>query len=50
MLAAERKRSTQLRINNLLDEGAPFQLIITDLIMSPSPLAVHQQYYSLFQK
>jgi Uma2 family endonuclease len=27
----------------LLEEGAPFQLINYDLIMSPSPLAIHQQ-------
>lgn len=43
MLTAEKKKKYTIEDYNLLEEGAPFQLINNDLIMSPSPLAVHQQ-------
>ena len=42
MLTAEKKKYT-VDDYMMLEEGAPFQLINYDLIMSPSPLAVHQQ-------
>src|SRR5476651_2726164 len=41
MLIAEKKKYT-FEDYTLLEEGAPFQLINYDLIMSPSPLATHQ--------
>jgi Uma2 family endonuclease len=43
MLTVEKKKKYTIEDYNLLEEGAPFQLINNDLIMSPSPLAVHQQ-------
>ena len=42
MLTAEKKRYTAAEYE-MLEEGAPFQLINSDLIMSPSPLFIHQQ-------
>ncbi|HEY9196881.1 MAG TPA: Uma2 family endonuclease [Mucilaginibacter sp.] len=42
MLTADKKKYT-IDDYLMLEEGAPFQLINYDLIMSPSPLAVHQQ-------
>jgi len=41
MLIAEKKKYT-VDDYMLLEEGAPFQLINYDLIMSPSPLPAHQ--------
>ncbi|HEY4198663.1 MAG TPA: Uma2 family endonuclease [Mucilaginibacter sp.] len=41
MLTAEKKKYT-IEDYMMLDEGAPFQLINYDLIMSPSPTPVHQ--------
>lgn len=43
MLTVEKKKKYTIKDYNLLEEGAPFQLINNDLIMSPSPLAIHQQ-------
>ncbi|MGY3213992.1 Uma2 family endonuclease [Mucilaginibacter sp. HD30] len=43
MLIAEGKKKYTVAEYDLLEEGAPFQLINYDLVMSPSPLAVHQQ-------
>ena len=43
MLITEEKKKYTVEDYNLLEEGAPFQLINNDLVMSPSPLAVHQQ-------
>jgi Uma2 family endonuclease len=43
MLAVEKKKKYTDADYMLLEEGAPFQLINYDLIMSPSPLAIHQQ-------
>src|SRR5476651_660924 len=42
MLIAEKKKYT-IDDYLLLEEGAPFQLINYDLIMSPSPLVKHQK-------
>jgi len=42
MLIAERKNKYTIDDYLLLEEGAPFQLINNDLIMSPSPLLAHQ--------
>ncbi|RYE30190.1 MAG: Uma2 family endonuclease [Sphingobacteriaceae bacterium] len=41
MHIAEQKKYTEADYN-LLEEGAPFQLINGDLIMSPSPILFHQ--------
>ncbi|RYY24545.1 MAG: Uma2 family endonuclease [Sphingobacteriaceae bacterium] len=41
MHTAEQKKYTEADYN-LLEEGAPFQLINGDLIMSPAPIAYHQ--------
>jgi len=41
MHVAEKKKYTE-KDYQLLEEGAPFQLINGDLIMSPSPLLLHQ--------
>ncbi|RYE34722.1 MAG: Uma2 family endonuclease [Sphingobacteriaceae bacterium] len=41
MHIAEQKKYTEADYN-LLEEGAPFQLINGDLIMSPAPIAYHQ--------
>jgi len=43
MLAAETKNTYTIDDYLLLEEGAPFQLINYDLVMSPSPLSIHQQ-------
>ena len=42
MLTAEKKKYTAGDYM-MLEEGAPFQLINYDLVMSPSPLAIHQK-------
>ena len=42
MLAAETKKKYTADDYLLLEEGAPFQLINYDLVMSPSPLFIHQ--------
>lgn len=42
MLAAEKKKKYTVADYLLLEEGAPFQLINYDLVMSPSPIPVHQ--------
>jgi len=42
MLTAEKKKKYTVEDYMLLEEGAPFQLINYDLIMSPSPIPVHQ--------
>ena len=41
MLTAEKKKYT-VEDYMMLEEGAPFQLINYDLIMSPSPIPLHQ--------
>ena len=41
MLGLEKKRKYTVDDYRLLEEGAPFQLINYDLIMSPSPIPVH---------
>jgi hypothetical protein len=41
MLTAEKKKYTK-EDYMALDEGAPFQLINADLVMSPSPTTYHQ--------
>lgn len=43
MLAAENKTRYTVKDYILLEEGAPFQLINYDLIMSPSPNPFHQR-------
>ena len=43
MLTSETKNKYTVDDYLLLEEGAPFQLINYDLIMSPSPLAIHQK-------
>jgi hypothetical protein len=45
MLTAEKKKKYTIEDYDLLEEGAPFQLINNDLVRSPSPLAIHQQIY-----
>ena len=42
MLTAEKKKYTKEDYQSL-DEGAPFQLINADLIMSPPPVVNHQK-------
>jgi Uma2 family endonuclease len=42
MLAAEKKKRYTIDDYLLLEEGAPFQLIENDLVMSPSPIPLHQ--------
>ena len=42
MLIAEGKKKYTVAEYDLLEEGAPFQLINYDLIMSPSPIPEHQ--------
>jgi Uma2 family endonuclease len=42
MLTAEKKKKYTINDYLLLEEGAPFQLIENDLIMSPSPNSIHQ--------
>lgn len=42
MQIAEKKKKYTVEDYMLLEEGAPFQLINYDLIMSPSPTAIHQ--------
>ncbi|MDB4903412.1 MAG: Uma2 family endonuclease [Mucilaginibacter sp.] len=43
MLTVEKKKKYTVDDYMMLEEGAPFQLINNELIMSPSPLAIHQQ-------
>ena len=43
MLTVEKKKKYTVADYSLLDEGAPFQLINFDLVMSPSPNPLHQQ-------
>jgi Uma2 family endonuclease len=43
MLTVEKKKKYTVADYMLLEEGAPFQLINYDLVMSPSPNPVHQQ-------
>ena len=43
MLTVEKKKKYTADDYMMLEEGAPFQLINNDLVMSPSPLAIHQQ-------
>jgi Uma2 family endonuclease len=43
MLTVEKKKKYTVEDYMMLEEGAPFQLINCDLVMSPSPLAIHQQ-------
>jgi Uma2 family endonuclease len=43
MLTVEKKKKYTADDYMMLEEGAPFQLINYELIMSPSPLAIHQQ-------
>lgn len=42
MLAVEKKKKYTVADYMLLEEGAPFQLIDYDLIMSPAPTPLHQ--------
>ncbi|MBD1366964.1 Uma2 family endonuclease [Mucilaginibacter sp. ZT4R22] len=42
MLTAEKKKKYTVEDYMLLEEGAPFQLINYDLVMSPSPIPLHQ--------
>ncbi|MES2278753.1 MAG: Uma2 family endonuclease [Bacteroidota bacterium] len=42
MLTAEKKKKYTIEDYLLLEEGAPFQLIENDLIISPSPNPAHQ--------
>jgi Uma2 family endonuclease len=42
MLTVEKKKKYTVDDYLMLEEGAPFQLINNDLIMSPSPLLIHQ--------
>jgi len=42
MLIAEKKKKYTEQDYSLLEEGAPFQLIYNDLVMSPSPTVQHQ--------
>jgi len=42
MLTVEKKKKYTVADYMLLEEGAPFQLINNDLIMSPSPSLLHQ--------
>ncbi|RKR81934.1 Uma2 family endonuclease [Mucilaginibacter gracilis] len=42
MLTTEKKKKYTIEDYLLLEEGAPFQLIENDLIMSPSPNSLHQ--------
>jgi Uma2 family endonuclease len=43
MLTVEKKKKYTADDYMMLEEGAPFQLINNDLVMSPSPLAIHQK-------
>jgi Uma2 family endonuclease len=42
MLTVEKKKKYTADDYMMLEEGAPFQLINNELIMSPSPLIIHQ--------
>ena len=42
MLAVEKKKKYTVDDYMMLEEGAPFQLINNELIMSPSPNSIHQ--------
>ena len=43
MLTVEKKKKYTVDDYLMLEEGAPFQLINYDLVMSPSPIPLHQQ-------
>jgi len=43
MLAVEKKKKYTADDYMMLEEGAPFQLINNELVMSPSPIPLHQQ-------
>jgi Uma2 family endonuclease len=43
MLTIEKKKKYTVEDYMLLEEGAPFQLINYDLVMSPAPIPLHQQ-------
>jgi Uma2 family endonuclease len=43
MLTIEKKKKYTVEDYMLLEEGAPFQLINCDLVMSPAPIPLHQQ-------
>ncbi|GGB16209.1 MULTISPECIES: Uma2 family endonuclease [Mucilaginibacter] len=43
MLTTDKKKKYTVEDYLMLEEGAPFQLINYDLIMSPSPIPAHQQ-------
>jgi Uma2 family endonuclease len=45
MLIAEKKKKYTEQDYSLLEEGAPFQLIHNDLVMSPSPSILHQRIF-----
>ncbi len=45
MLTAEKKKKYTDKDYSLLEEGAPFQLIHNDLVMSPSPSILHQRIF-----
>ncbi len=42
MLTVEEKKKYTAKDYMMLDEGAPFQLVNYDLIISPSPISLHQ--------
>ena len=46
MLTAEKKKKYTADDYMMLEEGAPFQLINNELIMSPSPNSIHQEIVS----
>jgi len=43
MLTAEKKKKYTVEDYMMLEDGAPFQLINYDLVISPSPIPLHQQ-------
>lgn len=53
MLAVEKKKKYTADDYMILEEGAPFQLVENDLIMSPSPSLAHQlilgEFYDLIK-
>jgi Uma2 family endonuclease len=50
MLAAEKKKKYTVDDYMLLEEGAPFQLIKNELVMSPSPSSIHQAMVARLSK
>lgn len=46
MLTVEKKKKYTVDDYLMLEEGAPFQLINNELIMSPSPNSIHQEIVS----